>query len=436
MESLLNKSLSFVPTPKHFDKTNIEAGLQKFKRSLLWREYWHDSICTTQSDTKVKQVFFDKCKTNLPPPSHHTPVDLSRFIQAVDSDIIGSEPSKYRKNYTKEEEKALEQLVKSQKDRTITIKPNDKTGGCSILNTEDYIAALQLMLKKVLIDENGNYSPCYEQDVSEEVLADHWKLVKEVVEKGIKDGYIHPKDKPFLLPDNAKCGRLYGLVKDHATKDKWLLNGSIPPLRPVVSMSGTTTEGLAHWLDIIAKPLVPKLPSFIEDTRHMLQIIEDTNKKGPQKPEAVPVVIDVNDMYGSIPWEEGLIAFEEAITDLDTNIPIDYIMEVVKIVLACNMFEFDGKKYIQRFGAAMGLIFAPPFACIFMGWLESKMLKGVTGILPDLWRRYIDDIFFLWHGNKEQLLQFISYLNSFHPTIKFKCVEGEHFNFETRSVDF
>ena len=67
MESLLNKSLSFVPTPKHFDKTNIEAGLQKFKRSLLWREYWHDSICTTQSDTKVKQVFFDKCKTNLQP---------------------------------------------------------------------------------------------------------------------------------------------------------------------------------------------------------------------------------------------------------------------------------------------------------------------------------------------------------------------------------
>ena len=27
-------------------------------------------------------------------------------------------------------------------------------------------------------------------------------------------------------------------------------------------------------------------------------------------------------------------------------------------------------------------------------------------------------------------------MNSFHPTIKFKCVEGEHFNFETRSVDF
>ena len=56
-------------------------------------------------------------------------VELSRFIQAVHSDIIGSEPSKYRKNLTKEEEKALEQLVKSQKDRTITIKPNDKTGG-------------------------------------------------------------------------------------------------------------------------------------------------------------------------------------------------------------------------------------------------------------------------------------------------------------------
>ena len=113
-----------------------------------------------------------------------------------------------------------------------------------------------------------------------------------------------------------------------------------------------------------------------------------------------------------------------------SNKQVLYLVEVHVFIL------FGGINYIQRFGAAMGLIFAPPFACIFMGWLETKMLNGFKGTLPELWRRYIDDIFFLWRGNKEQLLHFISYLNNFHPTITFKCVEGEHFNFETRSVDF
>jgi peptide-methionine (R)-S-oxide reductase len=299
-----------------------------------------------------------------------------------------------------------------------------------------YIAAMELILNKVVADNDVLQHPCYVSDVPDSILRDYLNQVKEVVDKGVHLKYIHPKDKSYLVAEKPKCGRLYGLVKDHAPKEKWLFEERVPPLRPVVSMSGTTTEGLAHWLDQLAKPLVPKLPSFIEDTRHMLEFINETNQDGPQPDGAIPVVMDINDMYGSIPWEEGLVAFEEAINDLDGEIPIDFIMEVVKIVLACNVFEFNGVRYMQRFGASMGLVFAPPFACIFMGWLEMKMLGSYMGVLPKLWKRYIDDIFMLWHGTKQELIQFISFLNSFHPTIKFKCIEGEHFNFETRSVDF
>ena len=64
------------------------------------------------------------------------------------------------------------------------------------------------------------------------------------------------------------------------------------------------------------------------------------------------------------------------------------------------------------------------------------MLGGWTGRPPRLWRRYIDDIIFLWSGSKEELTLFIQYLNQFHPTIKFKCNDGEHFNFESKSVNF
>ena len=64
------------------------------------------------------------------------------------------------------------------------------------------------------------------------------------------------------------------------------------------------------------------------------------------------------------------------------------------------------------------------------------MLLDWTGLKPILWKRYIDDIFFIWYGTKNELMDFVTFLNSYHPTIKFKCNEFEHFNFQTRSVDF
>ena len=87
----------------------------------------------------------------------------------------------------------------------------------------------------------------------------------------------------------------------------------------------------------------------------------------------------------------------------------------------------------------MGSRVAPTFSCLFMGWLEKRMLQGwalTGGMLPYLWRRYIDDIIFYWRGTEAELLQFVEFLNTFHPTIKFKCKAGVNYNFETRSVDF
>ena len=71
-----------------------------------------------------------------------------------------------------------------------------------------------------------------------------------------------------------------------------------------------------------------------------------------------------------------------------------------------------------------------------MCWLELKMLADWWGLQPYLWRRFIDDIWFLWRGSEEELIQFVEYLNSYHPTIKFKCKKEVNFSFTTRKVDF
>ena len=70
-------------------------------------------------------------------------------------------------------------------------------------------------------------------------------------------------------------------------------------------------------------------------------------------------------------------------------------------------------------GTSIGTRLAPTYANIFVGWLEEKLLRTWTGVLPYLWRRYIDDIIFFWRYSEEELISFLTFLNSCHPTIKF-----------------
>ena len=133
-------------------------------------------------------------------------------------------------------------------------------------------------------------------------------------------------------------------------------------------------------------------------------------------------------------------AFKESMDKRsDQSVPTSFLLHLLMLVLACNVFIFDGVLFLQLFGVAMGSRVAPTFACLFMGWLEIRMLdrwKLLGGFLPHWWKRYIDDILFFWRGSEEQLIEFVNFLNTFHPTIKFKCVKGTNYNFETRKVDF
>ena len=84
----------------------------------------------------------------------------------------------------------------------------------------------------------------------------------------------------------------------------------------------------------------------------------------------------------------------------------------------------------------MGTKVAPSYACLFMGWLEKLMLKNWSDKNPNskpyLWRRYIDDINFVWHGSTKELDHFIFHINQQHSNIKFTAT----YDTETRSIPF
>ena len=53
-----------------------------------------------------------------------------------------------------------------------------------------------------------------------------------------------------------------------------------------------------------------------------------------------------------------------------------------------------------------------------MAELEEEIIKE-SEYKPDLWWRYIDDIFFLWEHGENKLKSFIDKINKAYPTIKF-----------------
>ena len=58
------------------------------------------------------------------------------------------------------------------------------------------------------------------------------------------------------------------------------------------------------------------------------------------------------------------------------------------------------------------------FANIFMAKIETEILSKVVS-KPTVWKRYIDDIFFLWDIGKPDIDTFMEQANLHHPTIKF-----------------
>ncbi len=99
------------------------------------------------------------------------------------------------------------------------------------------------------------------------------------------------------------------------------------------------------------------------------------------------------------------------------------IKTLAKLVLTKKKFRYKDNFFLQIKGTAMGSTMAPNYANLYVGLFEQKFIfNGLqNSFLPSivLWRRYIDDIFMLWSGTENQLLQFYSFLNTSNEHLHF-----------------
>ena len=141
----------------------------------------------------------------------------------------------------------------------------------------------------------------------------------------------------------------------------------------------------------------------------------------PVSENAYLVTLDVSSLYTNIPHNDGIDACRYFLEENNNNnhkYQIDCICNLIEVVLKNNFFQFGDKYYLQKMGTAMGSAMAPAYASLFMGKLEKEFL-ATCDLSPDVWYRFLDDIFMIWTHSLDELHEFIDKINSFHPHIKF-----------------
>ena len=155
--------------------------------------------------------------------------------------------------------------------------------------------------------------------------------------------------------------------------------------------------------------LYPRFRDFIEKIKKVSNIPDD----------AILIAGNVVGLYLSILHELDLRVFVEALGKRESKqISTSDLVKMAKFVLQNNYFEFNGETKEQTSGDATGTKFVPPYACIFMDQVESKLMDNDIHQLL-VWFRYIDDIFFIWTHGQDKLQQFLVDFNKFHLTLKF-----------------
>ena len=391
----------FCPTPKTINKPKLLSDVEEGCRKVRLKEFFHGK------ETETEAPRFYKPTGWTPPLGRNVAVD-AYCASVINNTTHHVHTGRVPNNLDQPLRIALKQLRQLVIDRVIRISEADKGGAVVVQSVESYVSEAHRQLN------NDMHYKILASDPTVKVA----KQSNDIVCKLYESDHISEKTKEWatLSPNLVRPQQFYHLPKIHKT----LVN---PPGRPIVSGSGGPTEHLSKLVASWLQDIVCRLPSYIKDSTHVLNIIQDWNRRlGPFPKGTRLVAIDVVGLYTNIPHEDIEVSVTHFLSEFpQLNIPpANVIVDVMNHILKNNTFVFEGKIYKQIHGTAMGTPMAPAIANLFMGWLEKRLIDGSPfPINIELWRRFLDDILMLWMGTEEELKVFMEYCNTFHPTIKF-----------------
>jgi hypothetical protein len=184
-------------------------------------------------------------------------------------------------------------------------------------------------------------------------------------------------------------------------------------------------------IDKLLQPALKYIPSYIQSSQHLIQQLE--NKQFQQSD--VICCADIESLYPNIPitlgiqfvyralqrlsWQhkELLLHFNQRAPNCSGHYTIDFICDLLQVVLTNNYFTFGNTWYHQLQGTAMGTPAAVCFACLFVYEVEHLVQSNLPDNSIIFYRRYIDDLFVIF-PNVEKADAFFNSFNNVVPTIR------------------
>ena len=427
--NLLSKGQKFCPVELDPPVIRMQRDLDRFFRLIRINWAFKDK---PDQRTELEKKFYENSSWEPPKASK----ELEQFISHMQQQFDSWHPPRFVKdNLTKGERNFLKQI---RENNNTVYMVEDKGPSFTKMSMNQYLEAGEEELQNEKFYETIN-------EVSPEVL----KAKSDVlVDNMLMNGEIPESVAKYLKSGGDQLPKFYHLLKTHKipcdieNPEEWMHDNGFP-LRGIIAGQGGPLERLGGFVDHFLQPGMKNLPSFLQDTKHTLQILEEINEQidaGEFSLDGVALVtLDVESMYNNMTKElarDATCQFLEGGRTEDnesSKVKSESVLEALDLCLQNNIFSFNEKLYRQKGGVGTGNKMSPPYTCLGMGKFESRALSSGFPLveLICLWKRFIDDILMLFKGSKEQCQELVDWLNSLEPgVIKFK------YEFSKEKVEF
>jgi hypothetical protein len=398
----LSKGLGFIPTPDKPSRNTIIRDCNNLIRTMRIRYHAAQNIWPKRHRFRLKSEWH---------PGPTTSNALEDFFESLKVELSKLPFSKVKPNYTPNEKKAWEELSK---DRNIVLKPYDKGRGIAVISKAHYLEEgyRQLGMKDQYL--KLDYDPTNHTAETLHNLVCEMHLNKQI-DQSLAD-YLDPYNGQTRTPV------FFMLPKIHKTPPEGVRFVG----RPVVSNCSSPLERASELIDFYLLPVVKSQPTYLKDTGDTIRKIESIHL--PQN--VILASFDVVSMFTSVPQDQAFQITLETLANLDPFdydpiMPdIEYMTELLRLVLYRNSFEFNDEHFLQTSGVPMGQKSSGSICNLVIHDLENKIL-GATAHIHTLYR-YMDDTLVFWTGSLEQLEAFVQHINTLHASLKFSYEASEH----------
>jgi hypothetical protein len=407
--SLLDKGLLFIPTIKTFPSQEILDARDKIVRNLKLKAYFNDE---GEEGEYIKKTF--QAPSSWQPRNSQLDKNVLDTISKINlstHNLLCSLPGNNngslilsgKSNLTNDERAALRGL----KDNSnIVIKSADKGGAIVVMDREAYVTEAYRQLS----------NPKYYKKLPAPIFPDNIAKLNSVLQRISNKGLINEKQLAFLSADieNTRPRLFYLLPKIHKKAESWPQPGRMPEGRPIVSDCSSESYNISEYIDSFISPLACQHPAYIKDTYDFVNKVRDK----PVQDNVFIVTGDVTSLYTNMNLDRIISVIRETFNKNPNGLrPSDEILELLDLTLKNNDFEFNNEYFLQIHGTAMGKRYAPSLANLYLVFFDFMATNGFR-IKPDFFFRFLDDIFFIWKGSKEDLTEFENFLNNLIPDIK------------------